>query len=664
MSISVFKKYIMSAFIILVVSLGLEVFVFNFSSWRTVGESEIVVAQNVDVKADSSFDTTSYVLSGDLKNVRVDIDVENSDLAYASVLMTDEGDKYEYSTPEFTVCDEVVRSSYSNVYSFGKVNTVRVHVRLPEGCSGHINSISLNAHKPVDLKGNRFWLVFTVIYLTYLLWIDSFLHEIIFDHKKKWQNIVTLFVIVLLLLLGNSVNQSDKVLMGNPWPHHLQYQELARSLEKGTVVLTEQEVSDGLLNAENPYDTIALQVEETPYSMDYAYFNGNYYVYFGIVPELLLYYPFHLLTGGNLPNYRAIYAFYVLFTFGVFLTVAGFIRRFAKRTPYIFYILISTCAVLCANFVYLVQRPDIYNVPIMGAIAFSFVGIGLWLEALNADKLWVKRTCMALGSLSMALVVGCRPQFALLSFVAIVLFMVKDTEGKRELFERDRIVESACFVAPYVLVATLVCWYNAARFGSIFDFGAAYSLTSNDMSHRGFNLDRLLRSLYYYLLQPAVVNSDFPFLQKSNVESGYMGKFLFEHTYGGILVTNAFLIPLWIMVIKGVKNVDKNVRRMVIFFAAAALIVAGFDANAAGVIYRYTCDFAPAFVLAGILMWLVMLDRDGKFMNYRVASRVAQVAFVLALSYSFLTFVASGNKICLQNNNTVLFYEIADYFSF
>lgn len=29
-------------------------------------------------------------------------------------------------------------------------------------------------------------------------------------------------------------------------------------------------------------------------------------------------------------------------------------------------------------------------------------------------------------------------------------------------------------------------WYNAARFGSPFDFGANYNLTSNDMTRRGF----------------------------------------------------------------------------------------------------------------------------------------------------------------------------------
>lgn len=60
---------------------------------------------------------------------------------------------------------------------------------------------------------------------------------------------------------------------------------------------------------ENPYDTIALQAAGIGYRADYAYHNGKYYVYFGIVPVLLLYLPYYLLTGGALQNYVAVFVF-------------------------------------------------------------------------------------------------------------------------------------------------------------------------------------------------------------------------------------------------------------------------------------------------------------------------------------------------------------------
>ena len=38
------------------------------------------------------------------------------------------------------------------------------------------------------------------------------------------------------------------------------------------------------------------------YLWDTAYYEGHYYVYFGVVPVLLFYLPFYLVTGANFPT--------------------------------------------------------------------------------------------------------------------------------------------------------------------------------------------------------------------------------------------------------------------------------------------------------------------------------------------------------------------------
>ncbi len=53
---------------------------------------------------------------------------------------------------------------------------------------------------------------------------------------------------------------------------------------------------------------------------------------------------------------------------------------------------------------------------------------------------------------------------------------------EKRLFTKQGITEAVAFVLPVVLVAIGLMWYNAARFGSPFDFGANYNLTSNDMT--------------------------------------------------------------------------------------------------------------------------------------------------------------------------------------
>ncbi|MCO7109522.1 hypothetical protein NIA69_10595 [Gemmiger formicilis] len=44
-------------------------------------------------------------------------------------------------------------------------------------------------------------------------------------------------------------------------------------------------------------------------------------------------------------------------------------------------------------------------------------------------------------------------------------------------------------------------WYNAARFGSPFDFGANYNLTGNDMTQRGFNAVRIGPAVFTSLFE-------------------------------------------------------------------------------------------------------------------------------------------------------------------
>ena len=71
---------------------------------------------------------------------------------------------------------------------------------------------------------------------------------------------------------------------------------LARALAKGKITL-DLDVSDKLLALENPYDVSVrdhkLIVNEDFY-LDYSFYNGKYYSYFGIVPCLFMHLPYYL----------------------------------------------------------------------------------------------------------------------------------------------------------------------------------------------------------------------------------------------------------------------------------------------------------------------------------------------------------------------------------
>ena len=201
----------------------------------------------------------------------------------------------------------------------------------------------------------------------------------------------------------------------------------------------------------------------------------------------------------------------------------------------------------------------------------------------------------------MALVAASRPQFLLVSVIAIVLFW-SSVFTERSLFSKKSIASTIAICLPYVLVAAGVMWYNNARFGSPFDFGQNYNLTTNDMTGRGFRFERVGLSLFTYFFQPPNINAAFPFVDNVQINTGYLGTTITEPMFGGIFMT----IPLlWILLL--VPSISKTLKKYNLFYLvttlfALSLIIGVVDAQGAGLLQRYVSDFAYLAILAAIIV--------------------------------------------------------------
>lgn len=650
---------------ILVLSIISEVFIFNISYWKTLGCEPVVLSEGGLTDETGYFSTGKVTINAPVKNVSVNVSgLTGTDRAKAIVYITDEGNAYEYPTPEYVIVPGVDKSGYTNIYPYGDVTDISVSVQVDEGTQAEIESILANVHAPFVFKIIRFALVLGLASLLYAVFAGTCIHEINCERGNKKQWLIIGAFIIFFLMLGYQLVTSNPKCVESPWLHHGQYQELALCLDSGTVALP-YAVAPELLAKENPYDTIALQAENIPFHMDYAYHDGQYYVYFGPVPEFLLYYPYFKQTGESLPNYIAFYYFYAAFIVGAFGLLWELVHKVTQKLPFYVYLMLSVGVCLFPNYVFMAGRPDLYNIPIMSGTAFTMCGIWLWLRGLHVSK--GKGIFYALGSLCMALVAGCRPQLLLYSAVALPLFY-KETVTERKLFSKKSWKDTLCFVLPYVLIGCFVFWYNAARFGNGFDFGATYSLTSNDMNTRGFNLSRLAHGLYSYLFQPPVIDSSYPFLRSSNLSVNYMGRNITEFMFGGIFTVNPLLwiIP-YSLLLGGYKKMSSLTKWMCGILATAGFVIVCFDINGAGNLQRYASDMVPGFLLAAVIMWMVVLGQACESCekdSYRKWARVFTIFTVCGLAFAFLTFIAKGDSVCLIKNNAALFYNIESYFKF
>ena len=658
-------------------ALAIELIICNFSSWKSLFYRNRIVFENVQVDGgiETEIGPGSYLVPEGILTLHIDnVDTKVHNLFLAlnfsedvpvsyTVSLTDEGNYYPYFLPEQILMPGIRRSFYTNVHPSGKVKTIEILITVPAGNIVTVSGVCANARFPFLISPVRFLILLgAFLFVYYLLHVNKWQTEMYRGNKK--QRIITTVVIVLLIGLAWGLTHVNPICISSPWPHHRQYQELAEVMAKGQLYL-DAEPSEELLNVENPYDTIYLQANGIDYFADYAYYEGKYYVYFGVVPELLLYLPVYLLTGHHMPNYAAVFLFYCGFILAVFALYREAIRRWFVLTPYFLYLLLCILTICGGNYLFIIARPDLYDTPIMAANMFTATGLMFWLKGKYAESVKFRRIYLLSGSLCMALVAGCRPQMLLFSALAIPLFWENFIPGQNPPNKRT-LSDAISICLPYLIVAAGIMYYNAARFGSPFDFGATYSLTSNDMTKRSFNLHQALLGLWHYLFRPPVMESDFPFLQGVQIASStYMGKLNAEYTYGGMLICNAFL---WVLFsIHRGKDIlqQKRICAFSITSIVISLILCIVDVTGAGILQRYMVDMIWGIWFAAVLVMLALFEKAKEHGGLKILALFLMAVCLLQAVYGFGVVLGNGDlSVNVRTSNPELYYAIKELVRF
>ena len=173
---------------------------------------------------------------------------------------------------------------------------------------------------------------------------------------------------------------------------------------------------------------------------------------------------------------------------------------------------------------------------------------------------------------------------------------------EKRLCTRRGAGEAAAFILPVVLVAVGLMWYNAARFGSPFDFGANYNLTSNDMTRRGFAVGRIAPAAVTFLAGIPGVQTVFPYLTATRMQTNYMGLTITELYYGGAFACLPLLWGLAALPLArrrlGSRRDLRTVIRLVLVCTVALAVV---DCQMAGMLYRYQSDWLCPLLWAAAL---------------------------------------------------------------
>jgi len=742
----------------------------------TNDEGKLKPSVVIDNKNDASFEIEK--INTDVENIYIDIsNVKRKSYSDKKTVLkiwaTDEANALYFALPERDVVRDVEKSKYISLNLSGKSEKLKVEIRSKNNERFIINDIKINAKYPMFFSFIRVFAVFLIILAVYIVRPKSPFYKYILNLRSVRQKAVLGVIILahIFSFVGISLFNPNFVFI--KYEHHLQYQQLTDAILDGHVYLNKKP-SEALKNMDNPYDTglrkKVLKEAGEKFLWDRAYYNEKYYVYFGIVPVLVFYLPYKIITGMDFPTFAGIVISACFLIFAVLGLVHQIIKRWFKNVPFITYVLLSFFFIDSCGIIYYLKRPDFYSLPIIMALMFSIAGLYFWISSLrykkaallennsldeieninfeiydepderetayfeiynnleetgvanfkffdepeemnkadfdftdeseemefdilneqtegksecletdedfksvknykkiDADESDYENCCdkevkfegfigwrLFIGSLCMAIVAGCRPQFLMGSLLSIPLLW-KIVFKERMLFSKKSIKATILFILPYIIVAAGVMYYNYIRFDSVFDFGANYNLTTNDMTNRGFVFGRSSLGIFTYLFQPPAYSPRFPFISDVWFYTNYMGTTIHEYLFGGILFNHFLLcINLFILKFKNTLKI-KGLYMFCLMSILFSVVIVIADTQLAGLLQRYMVDFSWLMFIPGIILILSLLERVNEYLKKHIYT-VLLIGFAFSFYYDFATIFFYGDNALYTANPTIHYY--------
>ena len=434
-------------------------------------------------------------------------------------------------------------------------------------------------------------------------------------------------------------------------PEASHYNLLVEGFQHGQLSLNKTPPPE-LAQLADPYDPVAnaqYRLFSVPsYGLhDMSYYKGKLYLYFGVTPALLLFWPWAALTGHYLAQRHAVAVFCAVgFLAGAALLRALWRRYFPEVGGAV--VAAGVLALGLASGVLIVQqRAEVWEVPISCGYALSMLALAaVWLALHNPSR---RGWWLAAASLALGLAVGARP--SLLFGAAILLvplaqaWRLPSPSGARQI---PWGLLAAAFL-PLVLCGLGLMLYNGLRFDNPFEFGQHYQLAGDRQdTARHFSPSYLWYNFRVYFLEAVRWTRSLPFVGDSVSPAAPLGHAKPEDPFG--VLTNIPLVWLALAMPLAWRNRTEEARSMLRGFFAAAAILFGTSASILCLFYgtcsRYELEFLPELILlaaAGILgVERALAGRP----RWRFAARVG---WGLLLSFSVLfNVLASLDRYAVQ----------------
>jgi Flp pilus assembly protein TadD len=379
------------------------------------------------------------------------------------------------------------------------------------------------------------------------------------------------------------------------------YNLLVEGFQAGHVSLNKP-VPPGLAQLADPYDPDTNHAYRySPYVLhDLSYFRGKLYLYFGVTPALVLFWPVAALTGHYLLHREAVVIFCSVGVLASLGLVHGIWRRYFPEVPTRIAGAAALALGLATSVPIVLQPGEVYEVAISCAYACTMLAlVGIWL-ALHRPAERVR--WLAAASLAFGLAVGARPTGLPSSAILLIPLLAAAEEARAVPPGKKSPLLHLLLAAagPLTLCGLGLMAYNAQRFGSPFEFGQRYQVSSLRQDTVHFRLSYLWFNFRLYFLEPRPLHAGFPFMVEDPPRALPPGYGLVEQPFG--ILPN---IPFVLCALAAPLACRHGARRRLGWFLAGPAVLFAIPAFLFCLYFavcpRYEMEFVPALVLLAVV---------------------------------------------------------------
>ena len=650
----------------------IEVFGMNFNAVRSLFQKEEIFSvsvtdENVSVYGnDSSIADRAAVTKSDGSEMYVTVDgidrrvvsvtpvmrlYDENNAASVTVVLFAADDSYSESCRPITAEKTVSPTAEPKVLPVeltGDCSKFRISVKSQGTATVEVTELKFNEKIPFSFSVWRLAAAVLVVWGLYALIMLPVMRKKYSDGRGEFRK-CTKIIIAVSVILCIALSVAARVDNYGRYPidfsktdGNQMTKELVDAFESGHLYLAETP-SDELLSLDNPYDWSQRSKAGVTASWDHLLYEGKYYSYYGIAPVLLLFLPFHAVTGVYFASVLAVLLFSIVGVVFLILLFREYAERFCKNITLGMLVSALLIIVFSSGIWYSLCYSNFYEIAQSAGFMFTCGGFYFLLRSNVAGGGKIRKPSLAWSSAFMSLAVLSRPTLALYCVTALVFiwFGLKKnmSDNGEKLLSKGSIKYLCCALIPYAVFGGLQCAYNFARFGSPLDFGIQYSLTINDFTRSRFYADFFNISFYNFILAFPVVKSTFPFVSSNFSRLGANGYYFVANENAVGIFWRALtsfglfgIVPAW-------KKLDREERRKLMFLVLPVSIIAPliiiFSIWESGYGVRYCADFSWQIILGGTAVLFIVYDRICVHQTKRLLRTLFPIAALLSLTVNF-----------------------------